>query len=143
MDVASILKAKGKNVVTAPPDAKVAEVVRKLTEKRIGVLVVSEDNIQVLGIISERDIVAGLAEHGPELLDMKASELMTREVVTCAPIDGTSKLMVEMTERRIRHLPVVENGVLCGIVSIRDVVKNRLDEIESKASALRDYVAKP
>jgi len=68
---------------------------------------------------------------------------MTREVVTCAPIDGTSKLMVEMTERRIRHLPVVENRVLCGIVSIRDVVMNRLDEIESKASALRDYVAKP
>ncbi len=142
MDVASILKAKGKNVVTAPPDAKITEVVRKLNEKRIGALVVSEDNIQILGIISERDIVAGLAEHGSDLLDMKVSQLMTGKVLTCAPIDQTNKLMAEMTERQIRHLPVVENGALCGIVSIRDVVKNRLDEIESKANALRDYIAK-
>ncbi len=141
MDVASILKSKGKNVVTARPDAKIAEVVRKLKDGRIGALVVSEDDRKVLGIISERDIVGGLADHGRDLLDMKVDELMTREVFTCAPTDRISKLMAKMTQRRIRHLPVMENGALCGIVSIGDVVKIRLDEIESEASALRDYVA--
>ena len=141
MDVATILKSKGKNVVTARPDAKIAEVVRKLKDGRIGVLIISEDDRKVLGIISERDIVGGLADHGRDLLDMRVDELMTREVMTCAPTDRTSTLMAKMTQRRIRHLPVVENGALCGIVSIGDVVKIRLDEIESEASALRDYVA--
>ncbi len=141
MDVASILKSKGKNVVTARPDAKIAEVVRELKDERIGALVVSEDNIEVLGIISERDIVRGLADHGLDLLDMRVDKLMTREVFTCAPTDRTSQLMATITERRIRHLPVIENGVLCGIVSIGDVVKVRLDEIESEANALRDYIS--
>ena len=141
MDVATILKSKGKNVVTARPDAKIAEVVRKLKDGRIGALVVSEDDRKVLGIISERDIVRGLADHGPDLLDMRVDELMTRDVLTCAPTDRTSKLMAKMTGRRIRHLPVTDGGALCGIVSIGDVVKIRLDEIESEASALRDYVA--
>ncbi len=141
MDVASILKSKGKNVVTARPDAKIAEVVRELKDERIGALVVSEDNIEVLGIISERDIVRGLADHGLDLLDMRVDKLMTREVFTCAPTDRTSQLMAKITDRRIRHLPVIENGALCGIVSIGDVVKVRLDEIESEANALRDYIS--
>ncbi len=141
MDVASILKSKGKNVVTARPDAKIAEVVRELKDERIGALVVSEDNIEVLGIISERDILRGLADHGLDLLDMRVDKLMTREVFTCAPTDRTSILMAQMTDRRIRHLPVIENGALCGIVSIGDVVKVRLDEIESEANALRDYIS--
>ena len=141
MNVASILKSKGKNVVTTRPDAKIAEVVRELKDERIGALVVSEDKIEVLGIISERDIVRGLADHGLDLLDMRVDELMTREVFTCAPTDRTSKLMAKITERRIRHLPVIENGALCGIVSIGDVVKVRLDEIESEANALRDYIS--
>ncbi len=112
-----------------------------MKDERIGALVVSEDNIEVLGIISERDIVRGLADHGLDLLDMRVDELMTREVFTCAPTDRTSKLMAKITERRIRHLPVIENGALCGIVSIGDVVKVRLDEIESEANALRDYIS--
>ncbi len=141
MNVASILKSKGKNVVTTRPDAKIAEVVRELKDERIGALVVSEDNIEVLGIISERDILRGLADHGLDLLDMRVDKLMTREVFTCAPTDQTSKLMAKMTERRIRHLPVMENGALCGIVSIGDVVKVRLDEIEYEAKALRDYIS--
>jgi CBS domain-containing protein len=141
MDVASILKSKGKNVITGRPDAKIATIVHKLKDGKIGALVVSEDNIKVQGIISERDIVRGLADHGLYLLDMRVDELMTREVFTCAPTDQISKLMAQMTERRIRHLPVMENGALCGIVSIGDVVKVRLDEIEYEAKALRDYIS--
>ncbi len=141
MDVASILKSKGKNVVTARPDAKIAEIVRTLKDEGLGVLVISEDNIKVLGIISERDIVGGLADHGLDLLDMRVSDLMTSKVMTCTPTDLTSKLMAVMTERRIRHLPVVENGALCGTVSMRDVVKARLDEIETEANEFRDYIA--
>ncbi len=141
MDVAAILKSKGKNVVTARPDAKIAEITRILKDERIGAVVVSEDNIEVQGIISERDIVRGLADHGLDLLDMRVDKLMTREVFTCAPTDRTSQLMAKITERRIRHLPVIDSGVLCGIVSIGDVVKVRLDEIESEANALRDYIS--
>ena len=141
MNVAAILKSKGKNVVTVRPDAKIAEITRILKNERIGALVVSEDNIKVQGIISERDIVRGLADRGLYLLDMRVDELMTREVFTCAPTDGTSQLMAKITDRRIRHLPVIENGVLCGIVSIGDVVKVRLDEIESEANAMRDYIS--
>ena len=141
MDVAAILKSKGKDVATARPDAKIAEIARKFRDERIGALVVSADDTKVLGIISERDIVRGLADHGLDLLDMRVAELMTREVSTCAPTDRTGQLMAKMTDRRIRHLPVIDSGALCGIVSIGDVVKIRLDEIESEASALRDYVS--
>ncbi len=112
-----------------------------MKDERIGVLVVCEDDIEVLGIISERDIVRGLADHGLDLLDMRVDELMTREVSTCAPTDRTGQLMAKMTDRRISHLPVIDSGALCGIVSIGDVVKVRLDEIESEASALREYVS--
>ena len=87
MHVAALLKYKGKKVVTARPDAKIAEIVRKLKDERIGVLVVSEDDIKVLGIISERDIVGAFADHGLDLLDMRVDELMTREVSTCVPTD--------------------------------------------------------
>ena len=94
-------------------------------------MVVSEDGRSVLGIISERDVVRGLAERGPRILDVQVSELMTRDVVSCAPRDTVKQVMAEMTRRRIRHLPVVAEGVLCGIVSIGDVVKNRLEEMET------------
>ncbi len=141
MHVAALLKYKGKNVVTARPDAKIAEIVRKLKDERIGVLVVSEDDIKVLGIISERDIVGGFADYGLDLLDMRVDELMTREVSTCAPTDWTDQLMAKMTDRRIRHFPVIENGALCGILSIGDVVVVQLDEIESEANWLRVYVS--
>ena len=141
MHVAAILKFKGKNVVTARPDAKIAEIVRKLKDERIGVLVISEDDIKVLGIISERDIVGALADHGLDLLDMRVDELMTREVSTCVPTDWTGQLMAKMTDRRFRHLPVIENGALCGILSIGDMVIVQLEEIESEANWLRVYVS--
>ena len=142
MDVASILRIKGSSVATAPPEATITDIAAKLKEEKIGALVVSEDGIKVLGIISERDIVRGLADHGLDLLEKRAEELMTAEVMTCTPNDTTGDLMAVMSEKRIRHIPVTENGELCGIVSIGDVVKDRLDEIEREASALRDYVTK-
>ncbi len=142
MDVASILRTKGASVATVPPEATIADVAAKLKEKKIGALVVSDDGVKVLGIISERDILRGVADHRLDLLDKRADELMTAEVLTCTPNDTTGDLMAVMTERRIRHIPVTEDGALCGIVSIGDVVKDRLDEIEREANALRDYVTK-
>ena len=141
MNVATILKAKGADVATVSSDTKVFAVAGTMKDRVIGALVVTGDEAQLLGIISERDIVHGLVERGRDLVDARVGDLMTVDVLTCAPEDRITKLMAQMTERRIRHLPVVEDGALCGIVSIGDVVKNRLDEIEAEASALREYVA--
>ncbi len=142
MDVASLLRIKGSSVATAPPEATITDIAARLKQEKIGALVVSDDGVKVLGIISERDIVRGLADHGLDLLDKRADELMTVEVFTCTPNDTTADLMAVMTARRIRHIPVTEDGGLCGIISIGDVVKDRLDEIEREANALRDYVSK-
>jgi CBS domain-containing protein len=138
MDVDGILRAKGATVVTIRPDATIRELVQSLRDERIGAIVVSEDGRSVQGIISERDVVRGLAELGPRVLDAPVAELMTREVVACSLRDTVKHLMTEMTRRRIRHLPVVEDGVLRGIVSIGDVVKNRLEELETETSVLRE-----
>lgn len=142
MKVESILKSKGSMVMTTRPAAKIATVVTKMRLEKVGALVVSDDGVRVLGLISERDIVHGLAEHGAELLDLSVAELMTRGGPTCAPADSVRKVMADMTQRRVRHLPVLENGRLGGIVSIGDVVKNRLEEVELEANVLRDaYLA--
>ena len=141
MNVETILRAKGRDVATIEPDATIESAVRLLASRRIGALVVSEDGRRVDGIVSERDIVQGLADHGPALLERRIEDVMTRRVHTCSPEDTVEELMGRMTERRIRHLPVVEAGALCGIVSIGDVVKNRLEEVEYEASSLRSYVA--
>ena len=141
MNVASILQSKGNDVVTARPERKVAYVVEKLKGKGIGALVISEDHRTVLGIISERDILRGLAEHGADVLDMQISDLMTRDVITCGPDTGIDELMGVMTGNRIRHIPVVEDGALSGIVTIGDVVKSRLEQIENDAQAMREYIA--
>ena len=140
MNVATILKAKGTDVATVSSDTKISAVAGTMKDQVIGALVVTGHDARLLGIISERDIVHGLVEHGRDLVDARVGDLMTVDVLTCAPEDRITKLMARMTERRIRHLPVVEDGALCGIVSIGDVVKNRLDEIEAEASALREYV---
>jgi len=143
MNVEGILRAKGAAVVTIKPDATIGSLVQGLREARIGAMVVSDDGRAVLGIISERDVVRGLAERGPRILDTPVAELMTRNVVSCALQDTVKQVMAEMTKRRVRHLPVVADGVLSGIVSIGDVVKNRLDEIETETNVLREaYIAR-
>ena len=141
MNVNDILKAKGREVATIAPDATVADAVRLLHHRGIGALVVSGDGNRLDGIVSERDIVHALAERGATVLDMRVSELMTRRVVTCAPNDTIAELMGEMTRRRIRHLPVVDRGRLAGLVSIGDVVKNRLEEMEFETTSLRQFIA--
>jgi CBS domain-containing protein len=141
MNVESILRTKGRAVATIRPDETVGAAVDALISRNIGALVVSEDGNSVDGIISERDIVHWLAARGADLLALKVSEVMTARVVTCDPSDSVDQLMSEMTNRRIRHFPVVQDGRLCGIVSIGDVVKNRLDEVEYEARSLRSFIA--
>jgi CBS domain-containing protein len=138
MNVDGILRAKGAAVVTIKPEASIGDLVNGLREERIGAMVVSEDGRSVLGIISERDVVRGLAERGPRIMAASVAELMTRDVVSCTPRDTVKQVMAEMTRRRVRHLPVVADGVLCGIVSIGDVVKNRLEEMETETNVLRE-----
>jgi CBS domain-containing protein len=141
MDVETILRNKGRAVATIRPDETVGAAIEALVSRNIGALVASEDGEAVDGIISERDIVHALARHGVALLALSVAEVMTRSVVTCDPTESVAELMAEMTNRRIRHLPVVRDGRLCGIVSIGDVVKNRLDEIEYEARSLRSFIA--
>jgi CBS domain-containing protein len=141
MDVETILQNKGRAVATIRPDETVGAAVEALVSGNIGALVASQDGEAVDGIISERDIVHALARHGAALLAQTVAEVMTRSVVTCDPTESVAELMAEMTNRRIRHLPVVRDGRLCGIVSIGDVVKNRLDEIEYEARSLRSFIA--
>ena len=141
MNVDSILKNKGRDVVTVAADATINDAVLLLRRKRIGALVIARAGGGAEGILSERDIVRALAEYGARVFDLPVSALMTRNVITCAPEDSVSGLMAEMTARRIRHLPVVENGGLIGIVSIGDVVKCHIDEVEHEANALRQFIA--
>ncbi len=138
MQVAEILKAKGTKVVTTLPEATIAVIIQKMRAEGIGAVVVSEDGARVMGLISERDIVLGLGAHGPDVLEMRVAELMNRSVPTCGPEQSIKEVMAEMTRRRVRHLPVVDKGALCGMVSIGDVVKNRLEEMEMEVSVLRD-----
>ena len=141
MNVETILRDKGDWVATIRPDATIAAAVDLLNRERVGALVVSQDGAEVAGVLSERDIVRAFGRYGEDLLSRPVDEIMTRDVITCAPGDTVGELMSEMTNRRIRHLPVVVEGRLRGIVSIGDVVKNRLDEVEFEASSLRSFIA--
>jgi CBS domain-containing protein len=141
MDVNAILRNKGRSVAMIHSGATIERAVALLRTKGIGALVVSDDGENVDGIISERDIVDALAHYGAELLTLEVGEIMTRSVVTCSPDDSVAELMAEMTNRRIRHFPVTRNGRLCGIVSIGDLVKSRLDEIEYEAHSMRSFIA--
>ena len=140
MNVDAILRTKGTDVATTRPDATLADVAQVLSEKKIGALVASTDGATVDGIVSERDIVRKIAEHGAAALNMSIGDAMTRDVVTCTRKDSLQDLMSTMSGRRIRHLPVVVDGQLCGMVSIGDVVKLRLEEVESEAEALRGFI---
>ena len=140
MNVALLLRSKGSDVATVRPDTRMSTVVRQLRLKGVGALVVSEDARTVRGLISERHIVHALAAHGPELLDRPVAEVMSRSVITCAPRDNVKRVMAMMTRHRERHIPVVDGGRLCGLISIGDVVKSRLDEMELEANVLRERV---
>jgi CBS domain-containing protein len=144
MKVKDILAHKGRSVLTVRPDTSVVTLVHRLALERVGALVVSEDGVYVAGIVSERDVVGVLAERGVEALEpsLHVDDIMTRHVHTCTPEDSIKEVMGVMTRSRIRHLPVLEGGRLAGIVSIGDVVKNRLEEVELEANVLREaYIA--
>jgi CBS domain-containing protein len=141
MNVASILKGKGANIITASPDDFVSDIAGLLAKKRIGAVLIVDDQDHLAGVVSERDIVRGLAASGNGCLQQKASELMTANVITCEPSDTINDVMSLMTAKRIRHLPVLTDGALTGFISIGDVVKNRMDEVEREAAAMRDYIA--
>lgn len=141
MHVAAILSDKGRAVETVRPDTKMMDVVRKLAAKRIGAVVVTDRKGAVTGILSERDIIRALATDGIDSLEWPVAEVMTRDVLTCRDADTIDHLMSMMTARRFRHLPVVNDGALSGIVSIGDVVKHHIAEVEMEASAMRDYIA--
>jgi CBS domain-containing protein len=140
MTVKTILGAKGTSVTTIEPAATLGNAIGVLAERRIGALVVTGADSRLVGIITERDIVRMLAKNGAGALDMPVTEAMTRKVVTCGQAETVSGVMERMTAGKFRHVPVVERERLVGIVSIGDVVKFRLEEMEREASALRDYI---
>jgi CBS domain-containing protein len=141
MNVDHILSEKGREVFTITPDLSLAEAARTLSQRRIGALLVSDPGNPVLGILSERDIVRALAANGPSALEEPVSRYMTGKVVTCTSHTAINDLMETMTTGKFRHVPVVENGRLIGLVSIGDIVKFRVAEIESESRALREYIA--
>ena len=142
MKVSDVLRSKGSAVTTVRPDSTIEIALHRLKTGGIGSLVVSEDGERVVGILSERDIVRGLADRRGALLDCRVADVMTKHVVTCAPDDRLPHIMGEMTRHRVRHLPVVEDRRLVGIISIGDVVKARLEELELETTVLREaYLA--
>ena len=140
MLVSDILRAKGSDVVSAPPTMHVAEAARLLAEKRIGSLLILEED-RIVGILSERDIVRAVAKEGPVCLEGPLSRLMTAKVVTCSPTQSISDVMEAMTKGRFRHVPVVAEGKLAGMISIGDVVKWRLEEAQEEVRQMTAYVA--
>ena len=141
MNVVTILKQKGRAVSTVPPTMTLLEVAKRLAQRRIGALVVVGARGDIEGIVSERDIIRALSETGADCLQRPVAEAMTRQVVTCQETDTLDELMAMMTQRRFRHLPVVTDGDLVGIISIGDVVKHHVAEIEMEATAMRAYIA--
>jgi CBS domain-containing protein len=142
MDIESILASKGRNVSTIKPDATVAEALRRMRHERISALVVSADGERIEGIVSDRGLLHALVDRGVEAMNDRIATAMTKEVFTCSRQDRVSTIMAAMTNRRIRHFPVVEpDGRLCGLVSIGDVVKHHLDEVRHEAEAMREYIS--
>jgi len=141
MRIADVLRTKGAAVATITPETSVSGLLNELAMNNIGAMVVvSSDG--VVGIVSERDVVRKLHEHGAELLRLPVSQIMTTMVATCSPTDTVDHLTALMTTKRVRHIPVVENDRLVGIVSIGDIVKQRMEELESEQRALQDYITR-
>jgi len=141
MTVKAILSRKGGDVVTIAPTENLSAAVKLLAERRIGALIVTGPDNRVAGVLSERDIVRMLSERGPAALEELVAAVMTRKVTTCTEADTIAVIMERMTAGKFRHLPVVEQGKLAGVISIGDVVKYRLEEIERESDALREYIA--
>jgi len=141
MFVKEVLKQKGDAVAKTSPETPAVELARMLSEKRIGFLLVCDEKGDIVGAVSERDIVGGVADNGGDLNGVTAADLMTREVVTCSPNDTLQKIMTVMTAQRMRHLPVVKDGELVGLISIGDVMKYRLEETLLDEKTMRDYIA--
>jgi CBS domain-containing protein len=142
MNVAAILKQKGRAVTTARPTMTLMEVATKLAAKRIGAIVIVGARGEVAGIISERDIICALSVVGPDCLTQAVSQSMTKKVVTCQETDTLEELMAMMTARRFRHVPVMADDALVGIISIGDVVKHHVAEVEMDATAMREYITR-
>jgi CBS domain-containing protein len=140
MTVSIILAGKGREIVTIEPNASLSEAVRVLAEKRIGAAIVLGADRRIGGIISERDIVRTLAERGAAALDEPVSRTMTRKVATCNESDTVASIMERMTAGKFRHMPVVDQSRLVGVVSIGDIVKHRVHEMERESVAMRDYI---
>ena len=141
MNVSHIIDAKGSDVITAQPHCTLAEAAATLSERGIGAIVITGVNGNVLGIISERDVVRAISRHGAAALEDAVTKHMTGTVVTATRATTIDSLTEQMTAGRFRHMPVVEGGQLCGIVSIGDAVKWRVEQIESEHKALREYIA--
>lgn len=141
MKLAELIRGKGREIVKIKDTQNIAEAAIALTENKIGALLVEDQNGEITGILSERDIVGGMAPHGADLHDVEVSELMTTNLIRCSPQDSVNEAMAMMTDRRIRHLPVFEGEELVGFISIGDLVKCRIMEVQSEAEALRQYIA--
>lgn len=141
MTIAAVLSSKGREVATIRKDARLGEAATELTRRKIGALVVVDEAGGIAGVLSERDIVTCLAEHGDsDLLDRPVAEAMTAPAITVLPTDMVLSALALMTARRIRHLPVLQGGRLAGLVSIGDLVKFRIEHIEREAEAMRSYI---
>ena len=141
MIVALLLNTKGRDVFSITPDASVTDAARYLRDKGIGAALVLDQAGAAAGVFSERDLVNAIADQGNTALTLKVGDLMSRDVISCTPTDPIPTVMATMTERRVRHLPVVDGGKVVGVVSIGDVVKSRIAEAETEAEALKAYIA--
>ena len=139
MRVVDILKEKGLDVKTVKSGDSIQMLARCLSEEKVGAMVVVGAHGAIDGIISERDVIRGLAAYGTKVTTMPVSDLMTKTVITCSPLDSILAVTRVMTQRRIRHLPVIENGKLTGLISMGDLLKHRIEEVELEANVLRDY----
>jgi CBS domain-containing protein len=143
MQVSILLQTKGSQVITVEPQASVGAVLELLVHHRIGAVVVTRDHRTIDGVVSERDVVTALADRGAAVLHESAASLMTATVITCQPDTTVDHLMATMTRERVRHVPVVVDGELAGLVSIGDVVKHHIASLEHETQALHDYIAHP
>jgi len=141
MIIADLLRQKSNDIFKIKTNDSIADAAIALTDRKIGALLVEDDSGKIAGIISERDIVGGMGPHGADLHDVPVSELMTTGLVKCAPGDTVLEAMALMTDRRIRHLPVFDGDELVGLISVGDLVKCRISEVQAEAEAMRQYIS--